>query len=277
MSQIIGLFIFVYRARGRLFTEKLGKILSVNTWGVARYTFMTIQLFEVGGCVRDELLGLRTKDVDFTVIAPSFEVMEAHIVGMGLNIFISRPEFVTIRAGVPNGHVLRERCRDADFVLARKDGVSTDGRRPDSVEAGTLADDLARRDFTINALARCTETGEVVDLHGGLADIESRLIRFVGDPMTRIEEDGLRVLRGFRFSVTKGFALEAETENALRSERAAEMLSCVSVERVRDEVEKMLVHDSLGALALLAGLPEFTRTAIFRAGLRLSATLKKAK
>jgi tRNA nucleotidyltransferase (CCA-adding enzyme) len=234
-----------------------------------------VKLFEVGGCVRDELLGLSSKDVDFVVEADSFEMMEEHLEGLGLKIFLSKPEFSTIRCGVPKGHPLRERCKDADFVLARKDGPSMDGRRPQFVERGTLADDLARRDFTINALARNPRTGALIDHHGGLEDLENRLLRFVGVAEERIREDGLRVLRGFRFMVTKGLTAEAATDTALRSSLAVEMLSCVSLERVREELEKMFVHDTLASLRLLSSLSQEMQEAIFRGNLRLSATMKK--
>src|SRR4051812_1141546 len=102
---------------------------------------MTIKFYEVGGCVRDELLGIPSKDIDFVVIAPSFEAMRAHLLAEKFKIFVEKQEFVTIRASVPPGHPLRQRTRDADFVLARKDSPTSDGRRPDYVEPGTLEDD----------------------------------------------------------------------------------------------------------------------------------------
>lgn len=231
----------------------------------------TIKLYEVGGCVRDELLGKPSKDVDFTVVAPSFEAMREHLRAEGFKIFVEKPEFATIRAAVPDGHVLRERTRDADFVHARKDGPTKDGRRPAYTEPGTLADDLARRDFTVNALARDPFTGEVIDRHGGLEDLKALRLRFVGDPAERIREDGLRVLRGFRFSITKGLVPTPETWAALTSLEAARMLSCVSVERRREEVEKMFAHSTPDALTLLGELSSDMWEAIFRGGLRLSA------
>lgn len=236
-----------------------------------------VKIYEVGGCVRDTLLGLESKDVDFVVVAPSFEAMEEHIVHeLGLSVYMSKPEFATIRAGVPLGHELRKRCKDADFVLARRDGPSSDGRRPDYVEPGQLEDDLARRDFTVNALARDPYTGELIDLHGGARDLKDKILRFVGDPMTRICEDGLRVLRALRFNVTKGFDFERETDLALHSQRAAEMLAAVSAERMREELEKMFQLSTLYTLDLLEDFP-LIRSAVFRpeTGLRLSATFKK--
>jgi tRNA nucleotidyltransferase (CCA-adding enzyme) len=236
---------------------------------------MTIRLFEVGGCVRDELLGKRSKDVDFAVEAPSFEAMAAHIDAMGLKVFLSKPEFLTIRAGVPNGHALRERCKDADFVLCRKDGPSFDGRRPDFVESGTIFDDLARRDFTVNAIARCAETGDLIDPHGGRDHLSKMELHFVGDPMTRIREDGLRVLRGLRFSITKGLRLGTDTDTALGSQGAAAMLFGVSTERVREELDKMFAHDTLAALRLLEEFRHIREACFSRPDLTLMATMKQ--
>lgn len=233
-----------------------------------------VKLYEVGGCVRDELLGLKSKDVDFAVEAESFESLRAWLQAGGFNIFVEKPEFNTIRAAVPKAHPLFKRTRDADFVLCRKDGPSSDGRRPDYTEPGTILDDLARRDFTINAIARDVDTGAIIDPHKGAEDITSRTLRFVGDPLARIREDGLRVLRGFRFNITKRLRVDPATLDALHSDEAADMLACVSIERVREEVEKMVAFDTKQALILFSHLPYRTVDAIFREGLRLSATLK---
>jgi len=234
----------------------------------------TVEMFEVGGCVRDEFMGATSKDVDFVVLAPSFDAMRSELVRRGFTIWQERPEFVTIRAGVPKGDPLRERTKDADFVLARKDGPTADGRRPEFVEPGDLMDDLARRDFTVNAIARAID-GRVIDPFGGRADIESRTLRFVGDPAERIEEDGLRVVRGFRFMVTKGLVPTVGTWDALCSERAAFMLTLVALERIRDELERALAFDTLATLDLLGDLPSLTRRAMFRGSLRLAATLAR--
>lgn len=241
-----------------------------------RFTF-----FEVGGAVRDAFLGVDSKDVDFTVVATGFDTVDdaftaflAHLDAEGFRVFESRPAFLTVRARVPEGHPLAARTDVADFVMARRDGVSSDGRRPDFVEAGSLADDLARRDFTVNAMAM-TVDGALVDPHGGKDDLRAMTLRFVGDPMDRVREDGLRVLRAFRFMVTKGFTPTADTMAVLVSEEAAAMLGRVSAERVRDEVDKMFTVDTLGTLALMADLPAHTREAMFRDGVRLAATMKK--
>lgn len=238
---------------------------------------MTIKLYEVGGAVRDGLLGQETNDVDFVGVAPSFNHLRhyvSHVLGLEVIEGTVKPEYVTFKARVPKGHPLRARTNCADFVLARKDGPSSDGRRPDYVEPGTLEDDLARRDFTVNAMARDYETQELVDPFGGQKDLELGLLRFVGDPMARIREDGLRVLRGFRFMLTKDFGFDSATEQALFSREAAEMLRSVSIERVREELEKMLKHDAERTVSLLGGNDDL-RKEVFTRGLRLSATLKR--
>ena len=201
--------------------------------------------------------------------------MQAEIESQGLKIFLSKPEFLTIRAGVPKGHALRSRCKDADFVLCRKDGPTSDGRRPEFVEAGTIFDDLARRDFTVNAIARCAETGEIIDPHGGRADLESRTLDFVGDGEERIREDALRLLRGVRFSITKGLTILAP--HLFNDPKLVALLPPVSTERVRDELDKMFAFDTLETLRALEFLPNLRDVVFSRPGLSLSATMKARK
>lgn len=237
---------------------------------------MKFETFLVGGALRDEFMGIKSKDHDFVVLAPSFEAMREAIVADGFTVHTEKPEFVTIRAGVPKDHPLRSHAKDADFVLARKDSATSDGRRPDFVEPGTLEDDLTRRDFTVNSLARNAVTGELVDLFGGESDIREGILRFVGNPDDRIREDGLRVLRGFRFMVTKGFEPEPETLKAFVSDFATEMLAKVSTERIREELERMFVTDTLQTLDILSHrMTVEMLDVIFANGLRLTATMAK--
>jgi hypothetical protein len=233
-----------------------------------------ISIYEVGGAVRDEIMGIDSDDVDYTVTAPSYDAMKKHLEDQGFRIFQEKPEFATIKAQPPEGHPLRERTTSADFVLARRDGPSSDGRRPDYTEPGSLEDDLARRDFTVNAIAK-DSSGKLVDPHGGQQDIESKTLRFVGDPMTRVREDGLRVLRGFRFMVTKDLTPDPATWAALTSKDAADMMGSVSKERVATELGKMLDHDTPAAIKLLGSLPDDTLNAIFPDGIRLAPSMKK--
>ena len=244
----------------------------------------TFEFFEVGGCVRDELIDPNTivKDVDFTVVANGdngsdpFLNLVAHLESKGFKIWLLLPDFLTIRAQVPEGHVLRSRTRDADFVLARKDVDCSGGRNTTVVAAGTLEDDLSRRDFTMNAIAR-NVTGELVDPFEGQADIASKTIRFVGDPMVRIQEDAIRILRAFRFKLKLGFDIEAASLEALLSVEGAELLSLVSVERRREELDKMLLCDTLATVEFIAQLPTHTKEALFADSLKLTATMKKEK
>lgn len=234
-----------------------------------------MKFFLVGGAVRDSLMGIPSKDLDFAVEAPGFDALVAHLKDEGFTIHQERPDFGTVRAGIPEGHALREHARDADFVLCRKDGPSSDGRRPDFVEPGTLADDLARRDFTVNAIAQDPETGDLIDPHGGVLDVQRRRLEFVGNPFDRIREDGLRVMRGFRFMVMKGLEPSGESWTALVSPEAAEALGAdaVAIERIQGELDRMVKLNTRKTLEVLGSLPTFTLDAIFRDGLRFAATL----
>lgn len=238
------------------------------------------EFFEVGGAVRDSLMGLSSKDVDFSVVAQpglfndaasAFAALEAHLTEQGFRVFESRAEFLTIRAQVAAGHPLQERTKVADFVLARKDGPYSDGRRPDWVKPGTLHDDLSRRDFSSGAIAKCID-GTLIDPFNGVQDIQDRKLRFVGNAQERVAEDGLRILRGVRFEITKGFKMDDEAWQVCVSPFGAEMLSKVSAERVREELNKMFRADTMASLNTLCSLPLWTREAIFRDGLRLDAT-----
>lgn len=239
---------------------------------------MAVEMFEVGGCVRDELLGLPTKDIDYTVVASGgWNEMYSYLTLAGFDIFVESPQYLTIRARFPrdvtvsNGREVKGLT--ADFVLARREGQYTDGRRPDEVEPGTLADDLARRDFTVNAMAK-DHNGEIIDLFGGYLDLEARLLRCVGTPEERFTEDALRALRALRFAITKGMSLDESVADALRSEWLPPLLVNVSTERKREELLRAFKHDTLATLDLLMlQTPEF-REAVFADGLWLMPTLR---
>ncbi len=233
-----------------------------------------IRFFQVGGCVRDELLGVPTKDIDFAVEAPSFEAMADAVVARCTKVFTGKDggfigqEFFTIRGIDPD-------LGPVDFVLCRKDGPSTDGRRPDFVEPGTLADDLARRDFTVNALAR-GEDGVLVDPHHGREDLEAGRLRFVGNPEDRLQEDALRAFRGVRFAVTKKFVMTDDTTFAIQ-DLHTEAFDAVSTDRIRDELHKMFATDTAASLNLLVNqFPILLETALTR-GLWLRPTTEAPK
>ncbi len=127
------------------------------------------KIYQVGGYVRDELMGKKSKDLDYACEFPNFAEMLAWIHTQG-KVFLVKEEHWTVRAHIPGKPA-------ADFVLCRKDGQYSDGRRPDSVSAGTLMDDLARRDFTVNAIAYDEETKEYIDPFNGKQDIKDKILR----------------------------------------------------------------------------------------------------
>lgn len=238
-----------------------------------------MEFHEVGGCVRDELLGVPSKDIDFAVEARSFAEMERFLVGEGFTVFLRTPEFLTIRARFPRNRAIFGRedmeSTTADFVLCRKDGAYSDGRRPDEVIPGTIFDDLARRDFTINAMARNLRTGEILDPFNGQQHLNDRLLVAVGSAEERFREDALRSLRAIRFMVTKGFRANIDIIEALKSEWLPPLLASVSRERVRDEMRKAFAKDTVRTLDLLWSLtPEFVE-AVFTDGLWLEPSQAK--
>lgn len=235
----------------------------------------TIRLFEVGGCVRDHFLGVPTKDVDFAVEAASFDVMHDALVDLGVRFFQVLPDTLTLRGKLPAGHPMIRRTADVDFVLCRKDGPTFDGRRPKFVEPGSILDDLARRDFTVNAMA-FTDEGELLDPHDGRTDLDARLLRTVGTPHERFAEDALRAVRAIRFAVTKGFTLHADVLDALHADWLPPLLAAdgpVSSNRIRDELFKAFAFDTLATLELLLTLPADLRAALIRPGLTFKVTL----
>lgn len=231
-----------------------------------------VRLFRVGGCVRDSILGIETKDIDFAVEAESFTAMRDWMVDRGFTIFVETPEFLTIRAHFPKDDPQNGRLT-ADFVLCRRDGRSSNNRHPDEVTPGSIFDDLERRDFTVNAMAIDEATGELIDPHGGQEDLTHRILRFVGEPMERIEEDALRVLRGVRFTVTKDLHPTWLTMKAMRE--GGKLLDSVSTERVREELVRAFKINTRRTLQLLDEL-ELTDIVFERHGLWLMPTMKAA-
>lgn len=228
-----------------------------------------IQFFQVGGSVRDLLRGVPSKDIDFAVEAPSYVEMNEAIVARGGTIFKEHPEFVTTKAKVPD-------LGACDYVLCRKDGTYTnDGRRPDQVFPGSLADDLARRDFTMNAIAR-TEGGTFIDPYNGRADIEAKLIRCVGSTPQRMREDSLRMLRAIRFSITLGFDLSDELRAFLSCNESADLLQNISIERIREELTKCFVKDTPQTLNVLMFSFPWIGAHVFSRNIRLTPTIFQA-
>lgn len=210
------------------------------------------EAWAVGGCVRDALRGVEPGDYDLTTAALPEETKRvfdgARVIETGL-----RHGTVTVLTG----------GRALEITTFRIDGAYTDARHPDAVRfTRSLRDDLARRDFTVNAMAYSPRRG-LADPFGGQTDLAARRLRCVGDPDLRFSEDALRVMRAARFASTLDFALEPETAAAALRHRAA--LTAVSAERIAAELVKLLCGPGvrrvlLDGIDLLAPvLPELAR------------------
>ena len=183
--------------------------------------------YAVGGCVRDSLLGRTPQDWDLCTSARPEQVLalfgEGQCIPTGL-----QHGTVTIKYG---GQLY-------ETTTFRTEGAYTDGRHPDEVHfVPDVRQDLARRDFTINAMAYNDAEG-LIDPFGGQQDLQQGILRAVGDPATRFEEDALRILRLYRFAARFGFAIDPPTGQAARALCAH--LDCVSVERIEEELSKLL-------------------------------------
>ena len=183
----------------------------------------------VGGAVRDELLGLPVNDVDLATRLPPQEVVE-RLVAARIKAVPTGIEHGTVTA-VSDGHAL-------EVTTLRRD-VSTDGRRATVAFTDDWKEDAARRDFTINALSADPRTGELFDYFGGIDDLKGRRIRFIGDPLQRIAEDHLRILRFFRFHARFG-AGEPDAAALEACTARANDLMTLSRERIADELLKLL-------------------------------------
>lgn len=204
---------------------------------------MSVKIYRVGGSVRDQIIGRDSKDVDFSVEASSYEEMRNYILGNGGTIYLETPEFVTLRGKL--GGV------NADFVLCRKESDYKDGRRPSLVEVGTIFDDLSRRDLTINSIA-IDESGKYIDPFEGIKDIKNKVIRCVGCPEARLEEDGLRILRAIRFAITLGFQIHNTLDEALLSSDIYKWLEGVSEDRIREELHKCFTANTVISIHYLS-------------------------
>ena len=205
--------------------------------------------YAVGGCVRDSLLGRTAHDWDLCTSALPQQVME---------LFGAEQ---CIPTGLQHGTVtIKYGGQLYETTTFRTEGSYTDGRHPDAVQfVPDVREDLARRDFTINAMAY-NEAEGLVDPFGGQKDLQNGLLRAVGEPQQRFTEDALRILRLYRFAARFGFALDAATARAAR--QLAPHLDCISAERIQEELAKLLAAPQPGAYlepaVLAVVLPELT-------------------
>lgn len=194
----------------------------------------------VGGSVRDTLLGIPVSDLDVATPLSPARVVEL-LKAAKIRVVPTGIDHGTVTAVLESGHV--------EVTTLRRD-VSTDGRRATVAFTDDWREDAARRDFTINALYADPRTGEVFDYFGGLADLETRHVRFIGDPFQRIAEDHLRILRFFRFLARFGDIADPAALEACTA-RAKDLMA-LSRERIRDELLKLLVaRDAVNVIALM--------------------------
>ena len=239
------------------------------------------RIYKVGGCVRDRLLEIESKDIDFTFVVDDinmsvedgFASMYKYLSDEGFTIFLSTPDCFTIRAKFPSNHPNTGMV--ADFVLARKEVGYVPGTRRPILELGTLEDDLRRRDFTLNALAE-DEDGNIIDLFNGIEDLKRGYLRTPLPCTDTFNDDPLRILRAIRFCITKGFWIGDYMNDTIRYYDYETKMTVVSIERIREELYKCFKHDTLKTLNTLHEYPAL-RNYIFESGaLWLKPTMEKS-
>ncbi len=188
------------------------------------------EAYFVGGCVRDFLMNRPCNDFDITTSAKPLEIEEA----------LSRKGIRYFETGLKHGTVTAVIDGEAfEITTYRTDGEYLDARHPENVVfVSDLSEDLSRRDFTVNALAYNEHDG-IVDKFGGIDDIKNGIIRTVGNPDKRFNEDALRIMRALRFASTLGFIIESETANSIH--KNAELLKNISAERIYSELMNLLL------------------------------------
>jgi tRNA nucleotidyltransferase/poly(A) polymerase len=220
-----------------------------------------MKIYKVGGCIRDYLLGVESNDYDYVMVLDRIEglsveegfgVMEAYMIQNGYKIFQSTPEMFTIRAKFPKGHI--NEGLTADFVLARKEVGYVEGTRRPILELGTLYDDLERRDFTINAMAEDVDNpGVIIDYFHGQQHLGDKILITPKEPFQTMLDDPLRLLRAFRFSITKDLTISGEIFEVIETSDNIlfKLEYVVSQERIQNELNKMFKFDTIKSMKLL--------------------------
>ena len=219
-----------------------------------------MKIFEVGGCVRDEILGVKSKDIDFTVVLDDtnqtvdegWDQMVSFLKEEGFQIFLETKDCFTVRAKFPVGHVNEGLV--ADFVMSRKEVGYVLGTRKPILELGTLYDDLIRRDFTVNALAKDMD-GNIIDHFSGVEHLKEGLLVTPLNPMKTMMDDPLRILRALRFSLTKDLEVHTDIMESMKQPDILDKLKkTVSQERIREEITKMMMCDTIKTMKLLVDI-----------------------
>lgn len=227
---------------------------------------MDFKFYEVGGKVRDEILGLKSKDVDYVAVPSEellkdvssahtmFDILEEYLKQEGFEIFLVTPDCFTIRAKFPKDHKYQG---VADFVMARKEIGYIPNTRTPIIVPGTLKDDLERRDFTVNAMAK-DENGDIIDLFDGMIDLGRMVLVTPLPTQQTFDDDPLRILRAIRFSITKGFSLKT-LDYYINNYDYENKMGVVSTDRIREELHKCFKHDTMGTLDMLNDYPTLKR------------------
>lgn len=243
---------------------------------------MKYKLYEVGGRVRDRFLGIESNDVDYSVVIDTNETdvtkvhnqFVAELKKQGYGVHIDYPETLTTKAKFPKGH--KHEGLTADFVICRNEIGYIAGTRQPRVVLGTLLEDLLRRDFTVNAMAEA-EDGSIIDPFGGEKDLLFKVLRTPSDTVASFNDDPLRILRAFRFAVTKDLNWSDDIVTAIKLFHP-EKMDVISMERIRAELEKMFKHDTLKSWRYLRWLEDMNPklfSSLFRDGMWLLPTTKR--
>lgn len=203
----------------------------------------------VGGCVRDMIAGIEPKDWDITTSARPEQIQEL------FPEHVYENNFGTVAVKTESED---PKLKIVEVTTFRIEGKYSDKRHPDEVKfADKVEDDLSRRDFTVNAMAYDIDANEVIDPYGGREDLDAKVLRTVGDPNKRFEEDALRLMRAVRFAAEFGFTIEEYTEQALQ--KNAGLLEMIAKERIRDEFVKVIM-----TAKAMEGVEELERTGLLR-------------
>lgn len=237
----------------------------------------TYKEYLVGGAVRDELLGIKSKDLDYVFVFDNIDETQTaeecfndmyNVIQERGEIFLSTPSCYTIR------YKDKETKEVKDVVMARKEVGYIPGTRTPIIVPGTLYDDLERRDFTLNALAK-DDDGNIIDYFNGIEDLKNRVLRTPLPTEVTFNDDSLRILRSIRFSITKGFTIPSQMALVIERYNYDEKMKVVSTERIREELYKCFKQDTLETLRILNEFPGLRNYIFSNGGLWLKPTMEQ--
>jgi poly(A) polymerase len=186
-----------------------------------------MNVFEVGGHVRDSFLAKPSNDIDYVIEAGSFDEMKSYVLENSKNIFLEKPEFGTIRymslTGSPEDISLSVKTRKSDGSIK---------------ELGPIEEDLKNRDFTINAMARLKLNSKIIDPFNGQADIKNKIIKCTSDPHKVFNADPVRIIRAIRFKIELGFIFDSKINDFFSEQKNFSCLLKLNRERLRQELDK---------------------------------------